>query len=236
GLAGTYQSTMSYRPDGSLATATLPAAGGLPFEFMIYAYDDVGMPTWLTSSMTCYVADVSYNGIGELVQLVLGPAGKRSTVTYQIDEPTGRLLNTSAVSQSQPEIVDLADEHADAGHLIRIADSPGSATPDAAQCFAYAYLRRLVEAWTPAATGSDNCEAAPSAASLGGQAPYWHSYTYDLAGNRLTRTAHATGGDTVSTYTYPAAGGAQPHTLTEVATTGPGGNSVDSFSYDDAGN
>lgn len=61
----------------------------------------------------------------------------------------------------------------------------------------------------------------------------------DAIGNRLTQTAHPTagGGDQVtSTYTYPAAGGPQPHTLTGRSVTDPGGTVVDTYSYDEVGN
>ena len=58
----------------------------------------------------------------------------------------------------------------------------------------------------------------------GGPDPYWHSWTYDSVGNRLTQTEHPTaaGGDQVDTvYTYQAAGTSQPHTLTSKSVTDP---------------
>ena len=54
-----------------------------------------------------------------------------------------------------------------------------------------------------------------------GPAPYWSSWRYDAAGNRTSQVAHAAGGDTTSTYTYPAAGAARPHAAQSVQTAGP---------------
>ncbi|MBM4830635.1 RHS repeat-associated core domain-containing protein [Actinospica acidiphila] len=75
---------------------------------------------------------------------------------------------------------------------------------------------------------------------MGGPAPYWHSYTYDKAGNRQTEVIHDVTGntakDTERTYTYPGASNAQPHTLTSVTTAGPTGESKDTYTYDEAGN
>ena len=41
-LAGTYDTSMSYNNDGSMATMTLPAAGGLAKEKLQYGYDTLG--------------------------------------------------------------------------------------------------------------------------------------------------------------------------------------------------
>ncbi len=75
---------------------------------------------------------------------------------------------------------------------------------------------------------------------LGRPRPYWHSYTYDKAGNRQTEVIHDVTGntakDTERTYTYPGAPNAQPHTLTSVTTAGPTGESKDTYTYDEAGN
>jgi len=76
--------------------------------------------------------------------------------------------------------------------------------------------------------------------SVGGPlAPYWTSWTYDLAGNRASQTQHAlpgaTGGDTMTTYNYPAPAQRQPHALTGTSTTGPGAGTT-GYQYDQAGN
>lgn len=233
GLAGTYTTTSTYRADGSPATTTLPAVGGLPSERLTFSYNDVGAPTGLTSQWELYTYSVTYNKLGKLTQRVLGPHGRRLAVTYVYDDATGRLRNTSALPELKAEIMDLAYEYNPDGGLVRIADSPGSATPNDAQCYQYDYLQRLVEAWTPT---SGDCGAAPSVGTLGGPAAYWHSYGYDPTGNRLLKTVHGAGGGTTTSYTHPVAGTPHPHAVTEAETVGPAGIRTDSFEYDQAGN
>ncbi|MEY9211602.1 hypothetical protein NI17_009615 [Thermobifida halotolerans] len=56
-------------------------------------------------------------------------------------------------------------------------------------------------------------------------------------GNReTTEVRHAANGDTVRTYTTPAAGQSQPHTLTQVEQTGPDGTRLEQYTYDASGN
>jgi RHS repeat-associated protein len=52
-------------------------------------------------------------------------------------------------------------------------------------------------------------------AGLGGPAPYWHSWTFDVTGNRLSEVGHAAT-NTTYTYTHPAPGTPRPHTVTNV--------------------
>ncbi|MEK8106463.1 hypothetical protein NKG94_16805 [Micromonospora sp. M12] len=86
----------------------------------------------------------------------------------------------------------------------------------------------------------------PSAATVGPN-PYWHSYTFfDGTSNRKTEVQHDTSGNpannVTATYAYPAAKTAQPHTLRNVTTVGPasgglpGGQRLDQYEYDKAGN
>ncbi|MGH3679317.1 MAG: RHS repeat-associated core domain-containing protein, partial [Natronosporangium sp.] len=233
GLAGSYPSTVSYRPDGSVWTSQLPRLGDLPDELMLYGYDDVGAQTTVTSGRWQYVSDAVHNKLGELVQRTLGPEFSRLVVTSRIDEPTGRLAGMFAVPELEPQVFDLDYEYDDAGTLRRIADSPGSGTPADTQCFRYDYLRRLTAAWTPVGTGDDNCAAAPAVGQLGGPAPYWQSWTYDPTGNRVSQTVHSGAGDTVTTYRQESG---SPHAVTRAGTTGPGGSSVRTYGYDPAGN
>ena len=112
----------------------------------------------------------------------------------------------------------------------------------AEECVTYDYARRLSQAWT----ATDQCAATPgsgSSATVGGPSPYWQSWTYDAAGDRLTETSHDTtgntGNDTTTTYTYPAGGSAtdQPHTLSATNATGPAAAAnTASYTYDPAGN
>ena len=90
---------------------------------------------------------------------------------------------------------------------------------------------------TEAGAGTAPVAAARTVAALGGAAPYWQSWTFDVTGNRRTQTQHGTAGDTTTASTYPAAGQPQPHTLTDATTTSPGGTTVSSsYTYDQAGN
>jgi hypothetical protein len=72
-------------------------------------------------------------------------------------------------------------------------------------------------------------------AQLGGPAPYWTSYTYDIIGNRTSVTRHATGGDSSDTYDYPAPGplAVRPHAVTDVSHTGDA-TGTDTYGYNDA--
>lgn len=96
---------------------------------------------------------------------------------------------------------------------------------------------RLTSAWTPKA-GVD-CKTTPTTANLGGPAPYWHDWTFDKVGNRLTETAHTSAGDTKRTYTVPTGGKnvVRPHAATAVLTEAPGQQAVtNAYAYDNAGN
>nr|WTB09098.1 polymorphic toxin-type HINT domain-containing protein [Streptomyces antimycoticus] len=74
-------------------------------------------------------------------------------------------------------------------------------------------------------------------ANLGGAAPYWTSYTYNVAGQRESETQHAAAGDTTTTYAYGTAKG-QPHPLAGTRTTKPGSTppATAAYTYDAAGN
>jgi RHS repeat-associated protein len=159
-----------------------------------------------------------------------GTRGRRGTY----DQATDRLSQATVVPTGQPIVTDQHYTYDPAGNLIKAADTPQTGGADT-QCFGYDYLRRLSQAWTPA---SGDCEAAPTAAGLGGPAPYWTEYGYDLTGNRTSQTTHdpAGGADTARTSSYPAPGAVRPHGVSQVTTTGPAGNSTAAYGYDAAGN
>src|SRR5262249_17339231 len=114
------------------------------------------------------------------------------------------------------------------------AAHPPPGHPADTQCFSYDSLQRLTEAWTP---GSGGCASAPSSSSLGGAAPYWSSYRYDVTGNRLSQTRHSTTGsaDTTDTSSYPAPGAPHPHAVQAVTHTG-ATTGTDTFATDSDGN
>ncbi|WJK40205.1 polymorphic toxin-type HINT domain-containing protein [Solwaraspora sp. WMMA2056] len=236
GLGGTYSVTRGYKTDGSLQFVRYPDVGSLGQERVDYFYDPVtGLADHVkTTGDEFYVAATGYTTFGE-VGLVTYQHGTTGYVErgYVHDDVTRRLKKLITRRQTAPEYVaDLQYDYDDAGNITKIADAPAGGSADI-QCFTYDSLRRLTEAWTP---GVDDCAAAPTLGGLGGPAPYWLSWTLDDVGNRLTETTHAAGGNTTRTYTYPAPGGSQPHTLSSITTVEPGGSSLSEYDYDDAGN
>lgn len=123
-----------------------------------------------------------------------------------------------------------------AGNVISIADTPSGVRD--IQCFNYDYLRQLTRAWTSASTATDPCAGGPETTGVGGVAPYHHSYSYDVVGNRKTETQHSVGGSLQieRIYDYPQPGQPQPHTLTQVTERTPAGDRLHAYEYDDAGN
>jgi RHS repeat-associated protein len=240
-LAGSYDTTMTYRVDGSLDTLATPAVGDLPGEEFVFLYNDVGQQTAYTSALQIYVYEATYNTLGQLTQRKIGAPGKRVMVTHTYDEPTGRLVNTAAVPELKTEVLDLTYTYDPAGNVTRIADAPGVTNPNDTQCFRYDHQRRLTAAWTPTSQLPTNCNAAPNLTSIGGVVPYRLDYTYDVTGNRTQeqRYGAGTGGGAwqqTTTYTHPTHGTPQAHTVTQAQVTTPGGAALHTYDYDPAGN
>jgi RHS repeat-associated protein len=237
GLAGTYSGGASYYPDGALQTADLPALGDdLPAERMTYTYNAFGLPLTTTSPRANYVSDTIYTSFMEPSQVQYGGPNDPmywSEQTY--DVATRRPVQSTVEKSTGTPVVNTVTYGYDpAGNVKSIDERAGGTTTHDAQCMDYDYLRRLTEAWAQGGA----CAATPSAAALGGPAPYWQSYTYDVAGNRLTKTAHSTTtgtSDTVETLTYPAATGAAPHAVRTRTVTGPNGTRTDNYQYDAVG-
>ncbi|WP_245563554.1 DddA-like double-stranded DNA deaminase toxin [Longispora albida] len=236
-LAGTYTTTMTYNPDGSPATVTLPAAGGLPAETITYGYTSTGHALTMTGLDT-YLSNTWYYHDGGVYQRTLGTGSKRVKITTSRDDATLRLdeVTLSLEGGSGSFIEEYKEKYAydPAGNVRGITETKGTTTAGT-QCFAYDGLRRMTEAW---ATGASTCQASPSQGIIGGVEPYWKSYTFDKAGSRKTETRHNSSGDTVRTYTTPAALAANPHSLTKIDTKiGAGAAATtDQFTYDAAGN
>ncbi|GAA4736631.1 hypothetical protein GCM10023263_93880 [Phytohabitans rumicis] len=234
-LAGDYTTADTYKVDGSLATTVLPGVGGLPAETLTYSYSDAGLPTTMASGSGTYVASTSYHWDGAINQRILGiTANKRIRITNTLDDATRR-LKTVQVDTENAITANNWDDRSTTGYTydpagnITVVAGKTDGVQDQAECFRYDHLRRLTEAWT---------EATPSCLTpqRTGADPYWRAWTYDVVGNRKTQVVHGASGDTTSTYTYPTAGTAQPHTLTSVAHSGPAGSTTDSYTYDQAGN
>lgn len=231
-LAGTYKSYAGYNPDGSLSSQSYAAAGELPEETVNYVYHDLG-PVRSSSGgfdgvTTEHVTDTEYTRYGELARIQLGTGTKRAWLSQYYDTNTRRPTRFVVDAElPSPMRSDVRYTYNPAGLITSVADLRAS-TVDV-QCFGMDQLGRITEAWTPAEeTWSEDqgCREAPSVGGLRGPAPYWHSYTYDKAGNRATETRHAAAGNTVRTYTGGVAGHA--HAL------GAGGSA--GYAYDASGN
>ncbi|MFF3333828.1 polymorphic toxin-type HINT domain-containing protein [Streptomyces sp. NPDC002888] len=237
-LAGSYQTNIQYNVDGTVQSTSYPAGGGLAAETITPAYDDaLRVKTIGASSGATYLTNTAYSYTGKPLQFTYqATGGNKTDVTNTYEWGTQRLHNSSVnrdgVSGTDKSATYSYDE---AGSITAVSDVSRDGTDN--QCYTYDYLGRLAEAW---AQNTTTCATGPSASVLGGPAPYWQSYTYDLSGNRRTETQHDTTGDTTKdvkrTYGYPAAGGTRPHALTQVDTTGPNGVSQDTYTYDNAGN
>ncbi|MEV0901745.1 RHS repeat-associated core domain-containing protein [Actinoplanes sp. NPDC049802] len=244
-LAGTYVFGYGYSPyTGAPTSISFPAGGGLADEQVTIGYDDVsGLPKTLGSawsSVVSYVTGQQYSSYGEPTVTTLKTAGGVYTeqatsydvYTRRVDTVTVK-PETASGSVSQRKYA-----HDAIGNIIGIADTPVVGTADY-QCFQHDRLRRLAGAWTPA-TAVDCKTATPSAATVGGPAPYWLDWTIDSVGNRTREVSHTAAGDTVRSYTVPASGAGvvRPHAVTSMTTTAPGastGTTV-SYGYDVAGN
>jgi len=235
-LAGTYQYTSTYTPDGQPATRTQPAMGGLPGETVSYGYNGSGLASTM-SGATSYVTGTAYTPYGEPQELTLSTGGNWVKDTFEYETGTRRLSRAVIDRQTGPgRLADINYSYDDAGNVTRIADQPGTSSgqPNDVQCLSYDYLRRLTTAWTP---GSGDCATGPSAAGLGGPAPYWEAWTFDSVGDRLSQTSTTPDGQTTTdTYSYPQPGAPNPHAVAQIASTGPNGTTTASYGYDPTGN
>ncbi|WDZ93555.1 RHS repeat-associated core domain-containing protein [Nocardiopsis sp. HUAS JQ3] len=241
GLSGRYRSSTQYNFDGTVRAVTMPSAGALGQETVAYSFNDLGLPVQM-SGFSDYVTNVVYNSTGELRQrtMDMDVSGTHATyLTRHYDQATGRMAETTLV----PELGitgSLAHQHYaydDAGNVLSLRNEPTADHLQAdVQCFAYDHMRRMTDVWTPDATGEQACATEPSTDDLGGAAPYWHSYTYDTLGNRVTETRHDPVADTVRTYAHGGQEGIAPQALAQVTETGPAGDRLEQYAYDEAGN
>ncbi len=231
-LSGSYESKVDYNSTGDPASVHLPAAGGLPAEKLDFSYNAAGMPSTLKGAAE-YVSSTRYTPFGELMQYMQGAKGKRMIHTNHLDDSTRRVTKSFADREVAPfELSEVDYAYDPSGNITSISELREKTTRDT-QCFRYDHLRRMTEGWT----AKESCVNGPSAATVGGVTPYWHSYTFDPTGNRTSETKHDVGsGETRRTYTYPAAKGSQPHALSGVDNVEPTGTRKDSYAYDATGN
>ncbi|NGO87070.1 sugar-binding protein [Streptomyces sp. 196(2019)] len=236
-LAGTYQTGTSYKPSGLIASVSYSAAGALPGGGVSYGYEDETLRP-ISVFGEGMSTSVSYSLTGKPLQYTMGlsAGGNKTQVTNTYEWGTQRLA-TSRVDRQEQSGVDrnVTYRYDQAGNILSQRDVSRTGTDN--QCYTYDHLRRLTEAWT---AKTATCAAEPAAVDLGGPAPYWHSYTYDKAGNRLTEVRHDTGGDSAEdlkrTYAYTPPGTVAANQLTGVTTTKGADTSTASYGYDEAGN
>jgi RHS repeat-associated protein len=245
-LAGLYDRGITYNTDHTVGGTSYPAAGGLPVAGAVYTYDDLRRPVTVYDAVT-YASDIDYYPTGQLAQVGMFAGATDSWRSFEYEKGSSRLTRAfTMVEGVTGTVADTAYRYDDAGNVLSIIDDPGVAGGQRdAQCFTYDHLRRLSTAWSSAAPGEGDtaCAGDPTTTGVGGAAAYWHDYGFDLVGNRTSRTIHATGApgsppsDVDTSYTYPAPGGDQPHTLLEDTSTSSGTQTGHTaYGYDQAGN
>jgi RHS repeat-associated protein len=237
-LTAPYTTSDHYNRDGSLYYTHVPAVAGLPVEDLQYGYDGLGKQIGLGSTQADYLGALNFDHLNEPTDYGNGNfTGAETHIYNSYDPTTHRLIEQSVQTRHIGDNV-VTDHHftyTDSGRITSDTDTAITGNTDT-QCYGYDYLQRLTSAWTPR---DGNCSNAPSAAGLGGPAPYWTDYSYDVTGNRTSTTSHATDGtNTTDTYTYPAPTTGQPHAVTQTTHTGTAntGVSTGTFGYDPTGN
>lgn len=256
-LGGTYEFATEYNADGTVRGQNFPAAGGIAAEGLGYQYDSLQRPTRLSTSLGggTYVTKVAYSPTNAVEQLELttgGATDAKTLLTYYYEQGTKQLTNARIDVEGATSVAYDADYTYDAaGNVQSIVDNPTGGTRDT-QCFRYDNLRRMTSSWTSTVapngaigTGSTDaaCTASPTAATVGGTAPYWNAYGYDALGNRTAETNYGLNGagTTTKSYTY-GENSEGPHQLTTVnaktamTATTPEVSWADTYSYDNAGN
>ncbi|MFI5736553.1 polymorphic toxin-type HINT domain-containing protein [Kribbella sp. NPDC051587] len=224
-LAKTYTTNTTYSPDAQTPSSNyLPGGGPIGTETVNYTYTRLGQPSSLTGGYGTYAKSVKYTELGDPEAYDLGD--DHDLVIQQPFEQGTRRLQQIWVARADTIHSQRLFTYDDAGNLLKDENRVG---PDT-QCFDYDGHRRLTAAWTPA---SSNCNPAPTVSNLGGAAPYWQTWTYNINGSRKTETNHTTAGDTTATYTYAAN---QDHAVSKVATTGVAARPDANYTYDAAGN
>ncbi|MFI7359212.1 RHS repeat domain-containing protein [Streptomyces avidinii] len=236
-LAGTYKWTNTYNIAGQVLSTKQPAMGGLPAETVGSTYKTVsGLLNSMAAGNSRLVTVMTYDHYGRTIRQELGSSGQRLYRSNEYDEHTGALNRAVADRDLAPQrIEDTQYTNDPVGNLTAIATAYGqdaTRTTDT-QCVNLDALRRITQAWT---NKGETCAATPSATAIGGEDPYWTTYTYDAVGNRKTETKHKTASgptaDTVRTYTAPTTG---KHDLPKVTQTGTDPHD-ESFTYDASGN
>ncbi|MFJ9949371.1 RHS repeat-associated core domain-containing protein [Kitasatospora sp. NPDC091207] len=210
----------------------LPAMGDLFAETVTYKYEAYGLLHDIGGlGDIAYDVQSDYDAYGRNIRSTMNPYGTQIVTTNTFDESTGRQLSQFVDKQTATtgSVQQTSYTYNLVGRLTAVRTIPNN-TPSATdlQCFSYDYLGRLTTAWSdtgrltqepnPAVGGRGACAnttptsgaQAPSLTTVGGSAPYWQSYQYDLTGNRTGMVAHDPRGDAAkdvsTTQSFPAPG------------------------------
>jgi len=231
-LQGTYLSATTYKASGAVQAIGYPAAGSLAANTVANTYEDGTLRLVGITGPKSLTGSTSYSYTGKPLQYSFAAnSGKAMYETNTYEWGTQR-LSTSRVDRQDIAGVDQHNtyKYDEGGNVLSVTDTSRTGTDN--QCFTYDHLGRTTEAWTQSTT---TCANTPATEVLGGLAPYWDSYTYDVVGNRLTEIQHATtsaASDTSRVYHYPKPGS---HKLATVDTTTGTVKSTDSFTYNALG-
>ncbi|MFJ7905387.1 ricin-type beta-trefoil lectin domain protein [Kitasatospora sp. NPDC096204] len=236
-LAGDYTQAAYYTDNlGLLAGTGYGADGGLPAEKLGLTRDLMGEVVGSGTENTKLLDLANYNPLGQLLLSQYGTRGELLRTARTYDDTTGRLTTSSVkLQQADANPVSFTTYGYDqVGNLTSASELQSSGGTDQAydtQCFRYDGLNRLAEAWTdtqgvsaPGAGQVSHCNNSdPSWVTIGGPAPYWQSFQYNLLGDRTQTVRHDVGGDTyrdvTQTSVYPGNGttqAAKPNAATSV--------------------
>ncbi|MEU2334794.1 ricin-type beta-trefoil lectin domain protein [Streptomyces sp. NPDC013172] len=238
----TYTQSSFYTPTvGLLSTVRYQADGNLPAEDVDYGYTQQGnldgIGGFITAANTPdYLDTAVHDPFGRILQTNYGPTGKELATFAQYDATTGRVTQRSSMLQTSTTALDVTNyRYNQAGEITAIDDLQNNTTHDT-QCFTYDSFQRLTAAWTDTAGITDSTSAPVGSVggcntgsvqtttttpvtttTVGGPAPYWQTYTYDLLGDRTSMVNHDTTGtaanDTTQTTAYTGTDGTTTATL-----------------------
>jgi RHS repeat-associated protein len=252
----TFTTTNTYSPlTGLLDSTKYSGDFGLPAETVNYSYNLNG-GLMASGGSTAYLDSVVYDGLGQIQRTTYGLYGKQLVQTYTRDPGTNWLTSATTNLQTLSTAADsYSYTYNPAGGLTSATDVQNVGGTQQ-ECYSYDNLGELTQAWTdtkgtttaapPSVTGIGGCvTSTPSAATIGGAAPYWQSYTYDLLGDRTSATFHDTGGNTandvIQTLAYPGNGTSPanqpdaPATITTQRGGSGGPSTTTSAGYDQSG-
>ena len=250
---------------GRLATASYSADGPLSAEQVSYSYEPSGLLRGFNGASP-YLDQTDYDQVGKPESTTFGPSGKQLVQDYAYDPATNRLLQS--ITNLQPDATGPTDQvtyaYDQSGNITATSDGQDTGGTQT-QCYNYNDLDQLTTAWTDTGglttslpsspvQGIGGCaNGSPAAANIGGPAPYWESYTYDLLGDRTSETTYNTAlapaKDTLANATtqeieYPGGNFSnspasnapdtaqpQPDTAASILTSSPGGTTTSAPAY-----